>query len=44
MQGKELRAEFEKVRGTYDSFSEKVKELIKGFLEVQSVTVPEFNT
>jgi ppGpp synthetase/RelA/SpoT-type nucleotidyltranferase len=39
MQGKELRAEFEKVRGTYDSFSEKVKELIKGFLEVQSVTV-----
>jgi ppGpp synthetase/RelA/SpoT-type nucleotidyltranferase len=39
MQGKELRAEFEKVRGTYESFSEKVKELVKGFLEVQSVTV-----
>ncbi|MBC3246517.1 hypothetical protein HU746_17865 [Pseudomonas lurida] len=39
MQGKELRAEFEKVRGTYESFSEKVKELIKGFLEVQNVTV-----
>jgi len=39
MQGKELRVEFEKVRGTYESFSEKVKELIKGFLEVQNVTV-----
>ncbi|EPA95290.1 GTP pyrophosphokinase family protein [Pseudomonas sp. G5(2012)] len=39
MQGKELRLEFEVVRGTYVSFSEKIKELLEGFLESECVVV-----
>ncbi|OMQ41040.1 GTP pyrophosphokinase family protein [Pseudomonas putida] len=39
MQGKELRLEFEFVRGTYVSFSEKIKELVEGFLEAECVVV-----
>ncbi|QXH79021.1 GTP pyrophosphokinase [Pseudomonas salmasensis] len=39
MQGKQLRAEFELVRGTYHSFSEKVQELLEGFLEAKGLVV-----
>lgn len=39
MQGKELRKDFELVRGTYKSFSEKVQELLVGFLDAQNLTV-----
>lgn len=39
MQGKELRKDFELVRGTYKSFSEKIQELLVGFLDAQSLTV-----